>query len=387
MNLLIVAPFCSLPSEPYFNRFLYLANLLARRHNVTLVTSRFRHFDKSMRAEMVDNQENLSIVLIDEPGYTKNVSIRRIQSHSVFLKNFKHWFDESNAGKLYDVVYSAFPLIGTNIFLGKKKKALDFKLIIDIQDIWPEAISSAIPLLSSIPPRWIPFSWRADEAYRAADGLVGVSKSYLDRAISVNPNAASKVVYIGADSEKINSISARQLKAPSFNFCYIGTLSHSYDMETVVRGINALREKHHDTYLHVLGGGPELENLRSIAGEGVIFYGFVPYEEMIAIAKGCDALINPIKSNAKQSITNKLSDYIFLSKPILNSQTNLEVLEILKKMGDFNYSSGNVASFSAAAKRVMLGDISVRHFDGLIDFDRSQSYEGLVDFIESLEGN
>ena len=43
MNITIVAPYCSLPSEPYFNRFWYLAELLSQSHDVLLITSRFRH--------------------------------------------------------------------------------------------------------------------------------------------------------------------------------------------------------------------------------------------------------------------------------------------------------------------------------------------------------
>ena len=36
MNITIVAPYCSLPSEPHFNRFWYLAELLSQSHDVLL---------------------------------------------------------------------------------------------------------------------------------------------------------------------------------------------------------------------------------------------------------------------------------------------------------------------------------------------------------------
>lgn len=39
MNITIVAPYCSLPSEPHFNRFRYLAELLSQSHDVLLITS------------------------------------------------------------------------------------------------------------------------------------------------------------------------------------------------------------------------------------------------------------------------------------------------------------------------------------------------------------
>lgn len=49
MNITIVAPYCSLPSEPHFNRFWYLAELLSQSHDVLLITSNFKHYDKSFR--------------------------------------------------------------------------------------------------------------------------------------------------------------------------------------------------------------------------------------------------------------------------------------------------------------------------------------------------
>ena len=45
MNITIVAPYCSLPSEPYFNRFWYLAERLSQSHDVLLITSRFRNYE------------------------------------------------------------------------------------------------------------------------------------------------------------------------------------------------------------------------------------------------------------------------------------------------------------------------------------------------------
>jgi len=41
MNITIVAPYCSLPSEPHFNRFWYLAELLSQSHDVVVVYNNF----------------------------------------------------------------------------------------------------------------------------------------------------------------------------------------------------------------------------------------------------------------------------------------------------------------------------------------------------------
>ncbi|MGN6948000.1 hypothetical protein ACTHS4_12665, partial [Neisseria sp. P0014.S009] len=76
----------------------------------------------------------------------------------------------------------------------------------------------------------------------------------------------------------------------------------------------------------------------------------IPYAEMMSVAKCCDIAINAIKSYSMASITNKLSDYMALKKPILNSQVNNEVAEDLTLLPHSNYRSGDVDGFVQAAK-------------------------------------
>ncbi|PSJ79410.1 hypothetical protein C7N83_12320, partial [Neisseria iguanae] len=108
MKITIVAPYCSLPNEPHFNRFWYLAELLAQKHDVLLITSNFKHYDKSFRrpeeAEAA-SQGRLKVMLLKESGYQKNVSWGRVKSHHVFVKDFKRWLAQCRPGE-QDVVFS-----------------------------------------------------------------------------------------------------------------------------------------------------------------------------------------------------------------------------------------------------------------------------------------
>ena len=166
MNITIVAPYCSLPDEPHFNRFWYLAELLAEQHNILLITSNFKHYDKSFRRpESAQNASKgrLKVMLLNESGYNKNVSLDRVKSHHVFVKHFEHWLQQCKPGE-QDVVFSAYPLIATNILLGKHKTRLGYKLIIDVQDVWPESFSSVVPFLKKLPHNLLPFASRANLA-------------------------------------------------------------------------------------------------------------------------------------------------------------------------------------------------------------------------------
>jgi len=329
------------------------------------------------------------IHLIDEPGYRRNVSLARLYSHSIFVKNFAEWFTRARRGAEFDLVYSAYPLVSTNIFLGDLKVDYGFKLIVDVQDVWPEAISAAIPVLARLPARWIPFSKRANRAYRAADGLVAVSHTYLKRAMNANRGVPGKVTYIGSDATVIEGIAAEPWTKAGIHFVYIGTLSHSYDMETVVCGFAKLKQSGRSYFLHILGDGPHANDLKKIAPDNVTFYGFLPYVRMVALAKSADVFVNAIKAESRTTITNKVSDYIVMGKTIVNSQTTPEVREFLSQVGAIDYCSGDVDSFVAAAELAVKAAgnklIYAESADALRSaFSRERSYPELISFIEAL---
>ncbi|HEZ6364729.1 TPA: glycosyltransferase [Neisseria meningitidis] len=385
MNITIVAPYCSLPSEPYFNRFWYLAERLSQSHDVLLITSRFRHYDKSFRrhedAEAA-SQGRLKVMLLEESGYGKNVSLERVASHYRFVKNFEQWLKNCRPGE-QDIVYSAYPLIATNLLLGKHKARLGYKLIVDVQDVWPESFSSVVPFLKKVPHKLLPFASRANRAYRCADALVAVSQTYLDRAKEANPNVPGEAVYIGTDFAAIAP--PPRFRSKTTRLFYLGTLSYSYDVETVCKGVRKLLDDGENVELHIMGGGPDLEKLKQYENRAIKFYGYLPYSEMMSIAKGCDIAVNAIHSHAMQSVTNKLSDYMALQKPILNSQTNAEVLSLLNLLPHENYRSGDVDSFVQAAKDILKRKNDPVQSDEIVRrFRRDISYRKIVNLIERL---
>ncbi|HHS1812919.1 TPA: glycosyltransferase [Neisseria meningitidis] len=387
MNITIVAPYCSLPSEPHFNRFWYLAELLSQSHDVLLITSNFKHYDKSFRrpedAEAA-SQGRLKVMLLEESGYSKNVSLGRVTSHHRFVKHFEKWLENCRPGE-QDVVFSAYPLIATNLLLGKHKARLGYKLIVDVQDVWLESFSSVVPFLKKVPHKLLPFASRANRAYRYADALVAVSQTYLDRAKETNPNVPGEVIYIGADFPKLDAAPAKDFGDDKTRFFYLGTLSYSYDVETVCKGVRKLLDDGENVELHIMGGGPDLEKLKQYENRAIKFYGYLPYSEMMSIAKGCDIAVNAIHSHAMQSVTNKLSDYMALQKPILNSQNNAEVLDLMNLLPHENYRSGDVDGFVQAAKDILKRKNDPVQSDEIVRrFRRDVAYQKIVNLIERL---
>lgn len=397
MKIAIVAPFCSLPGEAYFNRFLYLAEQLAERHDVLLISSDFRHFDKTFRraADWHETQGRLKIRLLHESGYQKNVSLQRIISHCGFVRRLE---DEVSAWQpgAFDAVCSAYPLMGSNLVLARHKKRVGFRLIVDVQDVWPESFAAVLPFVGRLPPRLLPFARRADRAYAAADALAAVSQTYLARARAANPHVPAEAVYIGADMEQLAAVRPHAFpENGTLRLCYLGTLGHSYDVETVCRAVRTLVADGLETELHIVGtGGSEGRLKTAFAGTSVIFHGAKPYAESIALAKGCHIAVNPIHGHAAQSITNKLSDYAALGLPILNSQLCPEARAVVETLPHAHYRSGDAADCAAAVRRLaaqlqaMPSENGVPNTNRSIPertaalFDRRRSYRKLIELIE-----
>tara|TARA_B100001173_G_C15987485_1_gene547443 strand:- start:270 stop:1430 length:1161 start_codon:yes stop_codon:yes gene_type:complete len=381
-KILIVAPYCLLPGETGFNRFLYIANILADKYDVTLITSSFLHLNKTQRTES-SLHEKFKIIMLKEPGYKKNVSLGRVYSHSRFVSNFKKWLDANNK---YDLVYSAYPFIETNIILGNKKKEYGFKLVIDVQDVWPESISSFFPFISKLPLKFLPFSKKANKAYSYADGLVAVSLTYLYRAQLNNSSSFAECVFIGSDLDTVEAAKPKIFSDDILRLIYVGTLSHSYDVRTIVEGVRRLRKSGIKVELHILGGGPDEAALKSLNVSGVYFHGYIKYSEMFSFMKGCSIAINSLSRAALQSVTNKLSDYLSVGIPIINSQTNKEVLNLLKSVDHANYDAGSVDNFIVAFNSLYLKRDRLR-FKPNSQFDRNIEYLKITKLVDNMLEN
>lgn len=389
MNILIVAPYVTFPDEPGANRFIAIAKILSKKYDVTLVTSRFCHILKSHRDEK-KFLDGINIVLLDEPGYKVNVGFKRLKSHYEFCKNFQK-FMLTNQCK-YDLIYSAYPLIKTNYILGKFKEKLGFKLVIDIQDIWPESIFGPIPLLSNHFGKLVlsPITKYANHTYAYADALVAVSKTYMKRAdVNHLDNQYKKVVYIGADNLHFNS-EISQSDQKKIIATYIGTMAGSYDLETIVRASTLCHDK---VEIQFIGTGPHEERLKKLNSElggYVKFSGTMAYDSAMDKLKCSDIALNPIKEKSVATITNKLSDYFCCGLPILSCQENLEVQELLAMGGGMHYQSGDYEDLAKkliflSENRHLLKKMSeINKKIAKESFLREISYMKIMDLVERL---
>ena len=146
MDIVIVSEFCEDFSKTDNDRFLYLAKMLASNHDVEIITSNFRHTTKRHRKESVEKWP-FTITFIDEPGYPKNVCLKRFVSHDKWGKNVLKYMKKRNSP---DVVYCAIPSLTGPSLIAKYCEKNGIRFVIDVQDLWPEAFQMVfnIPILS-----------------------------------------------------------------------------------------------------------------------------------------------------------------------------------------------------------------------------------------------
>ena len=136
-KILFVVNFTRLPWEHGNSRFPYIASHIDKeKFDVELVTSTFLHGKKIHRKIEDIEKQDYKITLIDEPGYKKNVDIKRIWSHKTFAKNVEKYL---NTLDNIDYIYLAIPSVSLAKVVTKFAKEKNIRLIVDIQDLWPEA--------------------------------------------------------------------------------------------------------------------------------------------------------------------------------------------------------------------------------------------------------
>lgn len=356
-RILIVAPFTLLPDEIGHNRFRYVAELLATKHKVTLVTSNFNHPEKKFRQQK-PAYKNLpfTLVLLAEKGYQNNISLARIFSHRAFTKNLKSFLSDAR-GK-YDYVYSAFPTIEAAGACANFASQERIPFILDVQDVWPESILVYFKRFSGL-AKWFlkPLSRKADAVYAKADMLVAVSQTYLERAASINNKATQKIaLFIGTDLDLFDLNAKKTIDFSAYGDeligVYSGTLSHSYDLSTLVKAAAQLKSNGIKLRILVLGDGPFKKQLieESLRLDAPVeFLGLKSFSEMCGYLSRCHFAVHSIVGTSKSSLTNKFSDYCAAGLPILNSSQNPEIKSIVVKneLG-INYPPENVKALCDA---------------------------------------
>lgn len=392
----------ALANEKGLGRMYYLAELFCSHgYEVDLITSKFQHWLKQFRTEQeMDHIKAVSksnVVFMDEPGYTKNVQIKRIMSRRVLTRNIKTYLEENR----YDLIYSQIPDNHLASVVGAYAKKQGIPFVVDIEDLWPEAMRMVldVPVVSDVLFSY--FTVTARKAYRLADGAVGSSDRYRDEPLKYHVNVPKRVtVYVGNDMDAFDREAQENLDKvdkpdDEFWVTYAGTLGTSYDIHTLIRANDILEKRGiHNVRIVLLGDGPlrgEFEQTAKESSAKVSFLGYVPHSLMSAYLVKSDVVINSLVRKAAQSIVSKIGDYLASAKPMINTGLDTEFWNKVEADG----FGVNVEPENAQALADVIEDLykdrqkcqkmgQIARQIGQEQFNRPHSYMKIIHLVDSL---
>lgn len=406
MDIVIISEFCEDFSKSDNDRFFYLAKMITgvlgdRKSNdkVEIITSSFRHTTKSQRIKPAEEWP-FKITFLKEPGYPKNVCMRRFYSHFVWGKNLIQYLKRRE--KKPDAIYCAVPsLTGPNL-VARYCERERIRFIIDVQDLWPEAFQMVvnIPGISNI--AFAPFKALANGIYKRADVICAVSDTYCKRAKSVNGKTKGTItVFLGTELVTFDKYASDDPILEKTDgeiwLAYCGTLGSSYDLTCVIDALALLNNP--SLRFIVMGDGPKFAEFENYAKQKAVkaeFVGRLPYSAMCSLLSACDITVNPIAHMAAASIINKHADYAAAGLPVVSTQESNEYRKLIEdyQMG-FNCRN-NDANDLAEKIKMLIDDRGLRTKMGKNArkcaeerFDRGNSYTLLLSCIErnyDLEG-
>lgn len=404
-KIAVISMGVKLDNEKGYSRFRYIGDFLSDAgYQVDLITTTFQHWEKAQRNLDDIKKENYKFDLkfIYEPGYKKNIDLRRIRSHRIAAKNLRQLLEKEGN---YDLIYCEIPPNDVALAAAEYAKLKDIPFVPDVNDLWPEAMRMVldIPVISDI--LFYPLLRDAEKVYSLVSGIIGTSDEYRDRPLKNQQlNVPKKTVYVGNEIAEFDAGVAEygpQIGKDEEEFwvSYAGTIGTSYDIKTMVlAGKELLNRGKNQIKIKILGGGPLKEELETLAKEqectNVEFVGYAPYPKMAAYLAKSDILVNSFVKKAPQSIVTKIGDYLAARKPMINTCMSPEFRNKVEHDGfGINIMPEDVKVLADAIEKLYEDETGRTEMGKRArtiaeeQFDRPQSYKKIIELIEELTGN
>ncbi len=404
-KIAVISMGVKLDNEKGYSRFRYIGEFLSDAgYQVDLITTTFQHWEKAQRNLDEIKKENykFNLKFIYEPGYKKNIDLRRIRSHRIAAKNLRQLLEKEGD---YDLIYCEIPPNDVALAAAEYAKSKGIPFVPDVNDLWPEAMRMVldIPVISDI--LFYPLLRDAEKVYSLVSGIIGTSDEYRDRPLKKQKlNVPKKTVYVGNEIAEfdagVEEYSPQISKGgDEFWVSYAGTIGTSYDIRTMVLAGKALLNRGRSQIkIKILGGGPLKEELETLAKEqncsNVEFVGYAPYPKMTAYLAKSDILVNSFVKKAPQSIVTKIGDYLAAGKPMINTCMSPEFRNKVEHDGfGINIMPENVNVLADAIEKLYEDEAGRTEMGKKArtiaeeQFDRPQSYKKIIELIEELTEN
>lgn len=383
------------PCESGTSRFYDIAMTFVNAgYDVECITTGFQHFKKAPRDKQLILSQGypFKITFIDVPPYKRNIDIRRVLSNRAASKNLEKYL--LNNIQKYDVVYVAIPANNIAAMVTSVCKEYCVPVVVDIEDLWPEAMSMVIKNNFLRKILLYSFERDAETTYRNADGIIGTSEDYTERAFrNRDKNIPAKTVYVGCNLAEFDAGVEKysddiEKNKGQFWVTYAGSISTSYDIKTLIDAGYMLRDK--NVHVQILGTGSLKDELEKYSQDmdNIHFWGFTPYPKMAAVLSKSDVVVNSFVKGAPQSIVNKVGDYLASGKPMINTLENPVFCKLVEKNNiGINVEPENVKQLAEVIGKYMVNNDKQGKNARILaktQFDRKVTYQSIVEIINDI---
>ena len=383
--------------------------LISKGHKVVIWSSKFNHQKKIFRDYSYKKiNENLEIILIDSPGYKKNISLKRLYDHFILSYNLKRKLRVVK--ELPDAAFIGFPPIETSYIMSKFLKINKVPFVLDVKDLWPDVFVIRAPgvLKYLVSLFFYPYFRLANSSFIKADSITAMSNSFIDKVLEKisrikrsQDKAFPLVPKMNFNNSKESFLKDERFfwekydlfEDNSFKIIYVGSLSAIVNFTEIIEASKILSHKKYNVKFIICGDG-ELKNkfINACSDiDNIIFPGWVTQKQSYLLHQISQMSIIPYKNTEDflLSLPNKTFDSISMGLPIL-SKLKGEMANFLKQN-----RIGKIYSNSAELSE------SIIHFYNNKDYLKSISqnslnvykksftfdiiYGGLVSHLENLK--
>jgi len=382
--------------------------LLKKNCVVTVWTANFSHQfkEKRFKTKTVKAYKNFTIRYIESPGYSENISLARLFDHLILGLNL--FFALLKEKERPDIAFVGFPPIEFAFFASFWLNLKRVPYVIDVKDQWPDIFISTLKGIKRkiIKFLLLPYFLMSIYSMKNATAFCSMSNKFINwihRFANITKIKKSIAVPLSSNTFSCSNnalFSAKYLKqnklsADTINILFIGSLSHIFDFDTVIKCMILAKQKKLKIKLILCGLGHQHQKLKTIAEEhrlDILFIGWVSPKEIIALSSISSVAIAPYKNTPDflASIPNKIADYLSLGLPIFSPLGGEVKRLIINKRAGFFYRQRDykellkkiifISKHKAARDKIYENNINLFNQK----FNSDQAYNDLAKFLIEL---
>jgi glycosyltransferase involved in cell wall biosynthesis len=377
MRVWLVVDYEPIPGMDGPSRYLRygtLANSLASNgHEVTWWTSNFDHVRKQHRhgASRIEIRPNLTLRMLPGSGYHTNLSLQRVRHNRSVARSFHAAMRLPQTGSRPDVFMACLHTLELAQAAAAYATGQGIPFVVDVVDIWPEVYLRAFPPGLKAVARYCLRSeyLRARRILQSARTLTAVSRTYLDWALALCPDAPGKPgavfplgyddadvedAVVSCESERLRT--AHKITPAAINLAFVGQLSHSYDLDTVVEAARLLyRSLGQQVRFFIAGDGRDRQRLQSAAQAipTIACTGWLSHPGVVALLRQCTVGLVSYAAGATQSLPYKPFEYMAASLALVSCLPG-ELEDLIRREGiGLQYTPGSPESLAACIRTIV----------------------------------